>query len=142
MFTKIIVCFALLASVLGEHAFPYTSIATNCMKELDIKEETIRKLVPEKETIPMEDETVLKFFECTFRDFLDDKKELVANDDFRKYVIDAFKIRMKSFTMELVKLVADDCIDHCKNIKGDTKGIVGVKIMNCLKDRFHVYIEV
>ncbi|KAF5305923.1 hypothetical protein FQR65_LT07534 [Abscondita terminalis] len=125
-----------------ETAYEYTEIAKRCMKEVGLNEDTVRKLVPEKETIPSDNAEVLKFFKCCFKDFIGDDGKLIESKDFSNYVEAAFSYRFKDSKHALVVLVAQDCIDHCKDVKGESTEIAAVNIMNCLKDRLHHYLDV
>ncbi|KAK5644013.1 hypothetical protein RI129_007858 [Pyrocoelia pectoralis] len=135
----LILCFV---AVFGDKPYEYSKIAKECITTLKLNEKEIRDLVPEVGEIPTDNEVVLKFFECCFRDFINNNGRVVENKKFKDYIRSCFEIRMTNAKHSLVKLVAKDCINQCKHIRGKSNGETGIKVMNCLKNKFQEYFEV
>ena len=139
---RVAIIIVLLGNVIGDSTFEYTGIAKQCIEKIGSNEETIRKLVPEVGEISVDNDVILKFFECCFQDFIDDKGNIDDNEKFNEYVEMCFSFRMHNAKPCLIKLVSKECINHCKHVKGKNNGETGVKVMNCLKAKFQDYVEV
>lgn len=110
------------------------------MTEVGTNEEEIRNLVNDKGILPEGDATLEKFSECCLGGYITDTNEITIDDNFRTYWTNLFTIRFEG-RRRLATLVADNCLEHCKTTKGDTKGKAGVKMYNCMMGTLNEIVE-
>lgn len=79
-------------------------------------------------------ELIMKFMGCCMRNFISDTNELKMNDDLKTYITQLFT-NMLHGRKKLALLVAEDCLNHCKGLKGDNAGATAVKAMDCMVSR-------
>lgn len=82
---------------------------------------------------------MLKFTECKYRPYINDNNEIIANDKLKEYVAEILSKRLDGKT-KLAALIANDCVEHCKDRKGESKGKTAVRLVNCVKERFWEYV--
>lgn len=110
------------------------------MSKLQLSEENVRENVPERSDISEDNVIAQNFLGCCFNDFLSDSNALILNEDLKNYIADAFAVRLDG-RRKLAKLLADECLERCKDAKGDTKEQTAVKALNCLKTELREYME-
>ncbi|KAF2888890.1 hypothetical protein ILUMI_17283 [Ignelater luminosus] len=126
--------------IFTEARIEFTQTAKDCIAEIKTDEETIRSILEENPLFPEDNELVLKFVECKYRSHINDNNEIIADDSLKDYVTEILAKRLNGKT-KLAALIANDCVEHCKDQKGDSKGKTGVKLVNCVKQRFWEYVK-
>lgn len=81
-----------------------------------------------------------KFFECIYRSNINDNNEIIVDNKLKDYITNILSKRLEGKT-KLAALIANDCLEHCKDRKGDSKGQTAIKVMNCVKERFWEYMN-
>lgn len=82
-------------------------------------------------------ELALKYFGCRLDAFITDSNELIVNEEYTSYVANVFAKQMHTTPeSELVRRLAEECIQTCKHIKTDSKGKTAVQVTNCLMKTF------
>lgn len=94
----------------------------------------MRSILDEHKLFPEDNELALKFFECIYRTNVNDDHEMIVDDKLKNRVRDILTKRLDG-KEKLAALMADDCIEHCKDLKGDSNGKTVIKVVNCIRER-------
>ncbi|KAF2887307.1 hypothetical protein ILUMI_18866 [Ignelater luminosus] len=129
-------------AVATEAKVEYTQTAKDCLSEINTDEDAMRSILNEDKLFPEDNELAVKFFECIYRSNINDNNEIVVDDKLKDYITQIISRRLEGKTESAsAASIANDCLEHCKDRKGDSKGQTAIKVMNCVKERFVEYVN-
>ncbi|KAF2898664.1 hypothetical protein ILUMI_07513 [Ignelater luminosus] len=123
-----------------EAKYDFSETAKNCLTEIKSDEDTVRGILEEDKLFPEDNELAVKFFECMYHTNINDDNEMIVDDKMKHRVTEILTDRLDG-KEKLAALIADDCLEHCKDRKGDSKGKTAIKVVNCIRERTWEYMK-
>ncbi|KAF2901041.1 hypothetical protein ILUMI_05145 [Ignelater luminosus] len=111
-----------------------------CLEKANTDEETLKSLVRPNAPIPVDNEILGAYLECVMDPYINDNNELIVDDKLKQFVTDGVLARLDA-KPKLAALIADGCIKHCKDTKGDNKRKAAVNTAVCIQKKFVEYME-